>query len=126
MERLRQRSEFLAVAAGVRVGATAFSLQGRIRHHERKATPSARVGFTVTKKTGNAVERNRIRRRLREMVKRADEGLLRRDCDYVLVARREALHRSFDALIEDFQSSTTRLEPRLVKQAKSSPGPSQS
>ena len=123
MERLRQRSEFLAVAAGVRVGATAFSLQGCIRHQERKAVSSARIGLTVTKKTGNAVERNRIRRRLREMVKRADEGLLRRDCDYVLVARREALHRSFETLIEDFRSSTTRLDQRLARHAKNSPDP---
>jgi ribonuclease P protein component len=123
MERLRQRSEFLAVSTGARIGAPAFSLQGCVRTAERKPASSARVGFTVTKKTGNAVERNRIRRRLREMVKLSDDGLLRRDCDYVLVARREALHRSFQTLIEDFRSSTTRLDLRLAKHVKNSPDP---
>ncbi len=50
-----------------------------------------RFGFTVTKKTGNAPERNRIRRRLREAVRRAGEGLEGIGGDFVLIGRREAL-----------------------------------
>ena len=128
MERLRQRSDFLAVTAGARIGAPAFSLQGCVRGLGRQGlgrqnVSSARIGFTVTKRTGNAVERNRIRRRLREMVKLSDEGLLRRDCDYVLVARRDALHRSFEILIEDFKSSAARLEHRLARHAENPPAP---
>jgi ribonuclease P protein component len=61
MDRLRQRADFLAVANGARVNSAAFTLQGRLRDDPGPI----RVGFTVTKKNGNAPERNRIRRRLR-------------------------------------------------------------
>ncbi len=50
-----------------------------------------RVGFTVTKKVGTATERNRVRRRLRELVKRLDVISMRPHHDYVIVGRRAAL-----------------------------------
>ncbi len=55
----------------------------------------ARVGFTVTKKTGNAVVRNRIRRRLREAVRLHAAGDMRAGSDYVIVGREEVLAASF-------------------------------
>ena len=87
MDRLRQRADFLAVANGARVNSAAFVLQGRRRDDQGPI----RVGFTVTKKNGTATERNRIRRRLRELVKRLDVISMRPHHDYVLVGRREAL-----------------------------------
>ena len=66
MDRLRQRADFLAVANGARASAAAFVVQSRHRNDDGPI----RVGFTVTKKNGTATERNRIRRRLRELVKR--------------------------------------------------------
>src|SRR5262249_51436601 len=63
---LRQRTEFLAVAAGAKVPASSFVLQARRR--DDKEPP--RVGFTVSRKVGSAVERNRVRRRLKEAVRR--------------------------------------------------------
>ena len=86
MERLRQRADFLAVANGARANSAAFVVQGRLRDD---AGP-IRVGFTVTKKNGTATERNRIRRRLRELVKRLDVIPMRPHHDYVLVGRRAA------------------------------------
>ena len=50
-----------------------------------------RVGFTVSRQVGNAVERNRVRRRLREMVRLATAGSLHAGHDYVLIGRRAAL-----------------------------------
>ena len=65
MERLRQRADFLAAATGVKIPAAAFVLQAKRRGDQGPA----RFGFTVSKKVGNAVERNRVRRRLREIVR---------------------------------------------------------
>jgi ribonuclease P protein component len=105
MQRLRQRADFLAVADGARVNGPAFTLQGR----RRDDSGPVRVGFTVTKKNGTAVERNRIRRRLREVVRRTDKMALRPDHDYVLVGRRAALSRDFAAMVDDLQNCLQRL-----------------
>ena len=106
MDRLRQRADFLAVANGARVSSAAFNLQARARSDQGPI----RVGFTVTKKNGTATERNRIRRRLRELVKRLDVISMRPHHDYVLVGRREALTRNFAVMLDDLRSALRRLE----------------
>lgn len=68
-----------------------------------------RFGFTVSKKVGNAVERNRIRRRLREMVRLAAENQTWTGHDYVLVGRRAALKLPFDRMIRDFDGALRRI-----------------
>ena len=98
MERLRQRADFLAVAGGSKAQAPAFILQLR----ERGDDGPARVGFTVSRKVGNAVERNRVRRRLRDVVRRTSGRRMRLGTDYVLVGRRAALAYPFIRLLEDF------------------------
>jgi ribonuclease P protein component len=113
VERLRKRADFLGVAAGPRAPAAAFVLQAR----ERVDTGPSRVGFTVSKKVGNAVERNRVRRRLREIVRLSDAGRLRAGNDYVLVGRRAALGLPFAQLIEDFSHALER-----VHQQRRAPG----
>jgi ribonuclease P protein component len=106
MDRLRQRADFLAVANGARVSSAAFALQARRRDDQGPV----RVGFTVTKKNGTATERNRIRRRLRELVKRLDVISMRPHHDYVLVGRREALTRDFAVMLDDLRSALRRLD----------------
>jgi ribonuclease P protein component len=106
MDRLRQRAEFLAVANGARVSSAAFALQARRRDDQGPI----RVGFTVTKKNGTATERNRIRRRLRELVKRLDVISMRPHHDYVLLGRREALTRDFAVMLDDLRSALKRLD----------------
>lgn len=106
MDRLRQRADFLAVANGARVNAAAFTLQGR----RRDDLGPIRVGFTVTKKNGNAPERNRIRRRLREAVRRLDVMAMRPHHDYVLVGRRAALTCDFNAMLDELRSALQRLD----------------
>src|SRR3982075_2354851 len=100
MDRLRQRADFLAVADGVRTNSAAFVLQSRRRDDDGPI----RVGFTVTKKNGTATERNRIRRRLRELVKRLDVISMRPHSDYVLVGRRAALTSDFPPMLDDLRS----------------------
>ena len=86
MERLRQRADFVAAATGAKAPTTAFVLQAR----KRDDSGPIRVGFTVTKKVGNAVERNRVRRRLKEIVSRSAAGRMQLGHDYVLIGRRAA------------------------------------
>ena len=105
MERLRQRADFLAAASGIKFAATAFVLQARKRVDDRPA----RFGFTVSKKVGNAVERNRVRRRLREIVGVAGSNRIRIGHDYVLIGRRAALKVPFARIAEDFEGALRRV-----------------
>jgi ribonuclease P protein component len=115
MDRLRQRADFLAVANGARANSPAFVVQGRLRDDNGPV----RIGFTVTKKNGNAPERNRIRRRLRELVKRLDVISMRPHHDYVLVGRRAALTRDFAAMLDDLRSALHRLDRQPAKAVSS-------
>jgi ribonuclease P protein component len=111
MDRLRQRADFLAVANGARVNSAAFVVQSR----RRDDGGPVRFGFTVTKKNGTATERNRIRRRLRELVKRLDVISMRPHSDYVLVGRRTALTCDFATMLDDLRSALHRLERQPKK-----------
>jgi ribonuclease P protein component len=106
MDRLRQRADFLAVANGARASSAAVVVQSRGRHDNGPI----RIGFTVTKKNGTATERNRIRRRLRELVKRLEVIAMRPHHDYVLVGRRQALNRDFATMVDDLRSALNRLD----------------
>src|SRR5882757_5749562 len=106
MDRLRQRADFLAVANGARANSSAFTVQSRRRDDQGPI----RLGFTVTKKNGTATERNRIRRRLRELVKRLDVICMRPHHDYVLVGRRDALTRDFATMLDDLRQALDRLD----------------
>ena len=108
MERLRQRADFLAAATGFKAPAAAFVLQVR----KRRDTGPARFGFTISKKVGNAVERNRVRRRLREIVRLSAAGRLRAGHDYVLIGRRAALNLPFVRMTQDFEGALRRIHTR--------------
>jgi len=105
MERLRQRADFLAAASGLKAPSTAFVLQAR----NRRDQGSARFGFTVSKRVGNAVERNRVRRRLREIVRLWAATRARAGHDYVLVGRRAALNLPFERMTQDFEGALRRV-----------------
>jgi len=108
MQRLRQRADFVAAQAGRKVATAGFVLQVRGRPDQGPV----RVGFTVSKKVGTAVERNRVRRRLKGVVGRVATGPLRSGHDYVLIGRRAALELSFDRMVEELKMALRRLEPR--------------
>ncbi len=117
MESLKRRAAFKAVAGGRRVTRSGFVLQALKISGETGVRPP-RFGFTVTKKIGNAVVRNRIRRRLREVVRKAEAGA-EAATDYVLVARRAALTLQFERLVTDLTSgfevlSRERDKPRTM------------
>jgi ribonuclease P protein component len=105
VERLRQRADFLAATAGAKVPTAAFVLQAR----KRADSGPVRVGFTVSRKVGTAVERNRVRRRLREIVRLSAATGLSSGHDYVLIGRRAALSLPFEQITEDFKRALRRL-----------------
>lgn len=124
MQRLRQRSEFLAVATGAKAPASGFVLQAL----DRREDGPVRVGFTVSRKVGNAVERNRVRRRLREMVRLSPLDRMRNGYDYVLIGRRAALELPFDRMVEDLGRTLRRVHaaPAPAPSKRAGRGPSAS
>lgn len=113
---MKRRAEFKAAAKGVRVHKEAFTLQARRRAAEEAPAADARVGFTVTKKVGNAVVRNRIKRRLRALATEFQDEF-DATTDYVIVARREALGASFAGLGEELTHALRSARAKLDKPA---------
>jgi ribonuclease P protein component len=118
LQRLRQRADFIATASGAKAHATGFVLQSR----ERRDQAPPRVGFTVSKKVGNAVERNRVRRRLREVVRLAGAGGMQTGRDYVLVGRRAALDQGFEQLVDDMSGALRRVHDTPQRPSRSGRG----
>lgn len=107
-ERLKKRRDFLAAAAGKKAPRRAFLLQIRRRDDDGPA----RFGFTVSKRTATkAVERNRIRRRLKEAVRLLHPAGAERGCDYVLVGRRNGLTESFPRITADLARALHEAAP---------------
>ena len=103
---LKRRAEFLGVRGGARWATPTFVLEGRRRSGQAEG---ARFGFTVSKQVGGAVERNRIRRRLKAAVRDVLADQTRPDYDYVLIARRPALDIAFAALVADLANALERV-----------------
>jgi ribonuclease P protein component len=108
MERLKRRRDFLAAANGASVSTPGFVVQER----RRGDAGPARVGFTVSRKVGGAVERNRLRRQLREIVRLSATTGLNAGSDYVLIGRRAGLEIPFVKLTVDFAGALKRLGKR--------------
>ncbi|AMM85078.1 ribonuclease P protein component [Martelella lutilitoris] len=114
--RLKTRPQFLAVQKGERRKGPLFLLEVLDR---REPLEGPRVGFTVTKRQGNAVERNRMRRRLKEAVRLKGAFAMQPGCDYVVVGRREVLDVSFAMLADELESRISK-SPRTGRSRKAS------
>jgi len=128
-ETLKHRADFLHVKGGPRWVTPGFTLQARSARltggacrsaggteAEIKPEPDdggARVGFTVTKRIGNAVMRNRIKRRLREIVKINAMHLSQSRLDYVLIARQGSEKIPFEELSKDLKLALRRVHGKL-------------
>ncbi len=113
IERLKERSEFLQVTS-TRVRHVTPGLILQMREHDAKeqktvGLAAVRLGFTVSKKVGNAVVRNRVKRRLRAAAEAIlpEHALLHRD--FVIIGRQNALHRPFLDLKADLEMALKKL-----------------
>ncbi|MGE0154014.1 MAG: ribonuclease P protein component [Reyranellaceae bacterium] len=107
---LPRRADFLRVAATRRRCVTpGLILQvAPLPDSERARTP-LRVGYTASRRVGNAVARNRCKRRLREAVRQVMPSHAREGMDYVLIAREDTAARPFDQLLGDLREALRRL-----------------
>ena len=103
LARLKSRDEFLRAAKGRKIAAPGLVLQ--IAKAPDEFAHTMRAGFTVTKKIGNAVTRNRARRRLKEAAAKLLPLYGRKGHDYVLVGRAETPVRNFSLLLEDLKTA---------------------
>ena len=106
---LKKRSEFLWVRGGRRWSAAAFVLEARSRQNVAEGEAPARFGYTVSKKVGGAVLRNRVRRRLRALTAALKADQVHPGFDYVLIARTAAAERSFTDLKADLDHALIRV-----------------
>jgi ribonuclease P protein component len=97
---IKKRADFLAANGGRRVSTPGFVLLVRDR---KDADPAMRVGFTVTKKIGGAVVRNRMKRRFRELAREivAANGIP--GSDHVMIGRQKGVERDFGLLRTELQ-----------------------
>ncbi len=110
MGRLRKRADFLRVAAsGRKWAAPGVIIQADQMPAEETPEADVRVGFTVTRKVGGSVIRNRARRRLRAAAAAVIPGQSRAGFDFVLIGRQGTLTRPFPALVDDVAAALARL-----------------
>ncbi len=117
--RLKQRADFLRLRrTKLRTASTGLVLQAqampaKVRDADLRGRPDMRVGYTASKKVGNAVHRNRAKRRLRALTSEILTAEAKPGHDYVLIARGATVDRDFDDLRQDLRHSLKRL--RLLR-----------
>ncbi len=111
---LKRRSEFLRLRDGLKWVTASFVLQANERSPSQVIVDTKteqilepQFGFTASKKIGNAVKRNRARRRLKEAVRHIIRDVSRQSAkngyDYVLIARQKILNHEFKDLLTDLR-----------------------
>lgn len=123
LPRLLRRADFLRAARGVKAARPGLVLQVRRRSpDEAGGDARPRVGYTASRKVGNAVVRNRARRRLRAAVADVLSARAEPGCDYVLIARAATTDRSYDDLLADLGKALDRARPGKARTDESGAG----
>lgn len=106
--KLRERSDYLAAAKSRRVSTSGLVLQARKR--VETSVTQLRYGITCSKKLGNAVARNRAKRRLRALARGVLPQIGNAGWDYVLIGRAQAtVNQPFDLLVENLRFAIKKL-----------------
>ena len=103
---IKKRSDFLAANRGKRYATPGFVLLVRDRQDE---SPAIRLGITITKKVGNAVIRNRMRRRFRALAQEMLAAKGKAGADHILIGRDSGIERDFEALRADMVKALGKL-----------------
>lgn len=103
---IKKRSDFLAANRGKRYATPGFVLLVKDRQDE---DPAKRLGITITKKVGNAVVRNRMRRRFRALAQEmlGDKG--KSGADHILIGRESGIERDFGEMRADLAKALGKL-----------------
>ncbi len=112
---MKRRRDFLSAARnGRKWAAPGLVLQARQRRpgevSGEVADHDVRVGFTVSRKVGNAVARNRARRRLRAALETLPAERIQSGLDVVVIGRRATLTRPFKALVADLSTALGKVD----------------
>ncbi len=105
---LRRRSDFLLASSKGRKGVSSTLI---LQHRDRGDDMPPRVGFTATKKIGNAPQRNRAKRRLRELSRLYLSSIAAKGGDYVLIARYNTAAADWATLARDLHHAVERASP---------------
>jgi ribonuclease P protein component len=109
---LKNRKDFVNIAtSGKKAVAKGLLLQ--VLQNEQQPPEYIRLGFTTSKKLGNAVIRNRIKRKLRAVVSKVMPDRAKNSHDYVVIGRRAALDRGFDELVKDLKFALHSTETHI-------------
>ncbi len=106
---IKARADFLAAARGSKWITPRFILQMAKQSGSSPEYQEPRIGFTVTKKMGNAVKRNRIKRRLRHAAHAVAPQFAMNGHDYVIISREAALTCAFSDLLRDMEFAFSRI-----------------
>jgi ribonuclease P protein component len=115
LEVLTKRADFLRAAQAKRQGTGSFLLQARQRRPDEADPDVIRIGYTCSKKLGNAVARNRAKRRLREVARAVLPQNGRPGWDYVLVGRPQATAtREFTQMLADLEKALAQIHAKAA------------
>nr|WP_315456717.1 ribonuclease P protein component [uncultured Sphingorhabdus sp.] len=103
---IKKRSDFLAANRGKRYATPGFVLLVKDR---QDGTDTVRLGITITKKVGNAVVRNRMRRRFRALALEMLGDLGKAGADHILIGRETGIERDFGELRSDMTKALGKL-----------------
>jgi len=106
---LKKRADFVAANGGTRLSTPGFLLLVRDR---KDAEPAMRVGFTVTRKIGGAVVRNRMKRRFRALAREVLPGKGIPGADHVMIGRAKGIERDFGLLRSELVGALDKLRQR--------------
>jgi ribonuclease P protein component len=103
---ITKRADFLSANRGKRFATSGFVL---LVHDRNDDDPAIRLGITITKKVGNAVIRNRMRRRFRSLMREMLDDSGKAGADHILIGRGSGIEMDFGRLRADMQRGLNKL-----------------